>query len=299
MVGLLLVAVSVERRIPPLPRPGRPAPARPRPSAPAQPAPATPVAPAPDYAPLRQQLQAYLATRPASYSLYFKDLRSGAAFGIAEEVPRPAASCVKVPLVLYLYQLMANGQESFGTRLTYQRNRHYQTGAGILHMAAADGDTYSLGVLSNLVITVSDNVAWRMLEDHLGKENIAAFMRDLGGRTVYPGGKNLSTARDMAVYVQAVLDFARRHPDLGGRLLDHLAHSIYHLGLPGELPPSVRVAHKEGDLTGVSADIGAVYARRPFIFVVLSEGQPDPLAGFSEIAHLTRIAYDYQNQLSQ
>ncbi len=129
------------------------------------------------------------------------------------------------------------------------------------------------------------------------RENFAAFLRSLGGRTVYPGGENLSTARDMAIYLQAILDFAKEQPALGERLLDDLAHSIYHVGLPGELPPSVRVAHKEGDLLGVTGDVGVVFAERPFIFTVLSDGQPDPLAGFKEIAHLTRLAYDYQNQL--
>ncbi|MGE5552514.1 MAG: serine hydrolase [Betaproteobacteria bacterium] len=292
LVGI--VGLLAQRRTIPQPQPSRPAPSRPRRlGSPAKPAPP----PAPDYAPLRQQLQAYLATRQASYSVYFKDLRSGAAFGINEEVPRPAASCIKAPLILYLNQLVAEGRESFDTRLIYRSAEHYQTGAGVLHMVASDGDAYSLRVLANLAITISDNVATCMLLDHLGRENFAAFLRSLGGRTVYPGGNNLSTARDMAIYMEAILDFAKKQPALGGRLLDDMSHSIYHVGLPGELPPAVWVAHKEGDLSGVTDDVGVVFAERPFIFTVLSEGQPDPLAGFKEIAHLTRIAYDYQQSL--
>lgn len=297
LIGIAWAVGLRERSQVPRPAP-RPAPAREGQPAPVKPSPARLAEPVPDYTPLRRQLESYIDTRQGHYTVYFKDLRSGAAFGIDEDRPVAAASTVKVPLVLYLYQLIAEGRESFDTRLTYRRDRHYQTGAGILHMVASDGETYSIGVLSNLIITISDNVAWRMLEDHLGKGNIAAFMRNLGGRTVYPGGENVSTARDMAVYVQAVLDFAQRHPDLGGRLLDHMAHSIYHVGLPGELPPSLRVAHKEGDLAGVSDDIGVVYAKRPFIFAVLSDNQPDPLAGFREIAHLTRIVHDYQQSLA-
>lgn len=292
-LGLLGILGRLEFRPRPTPRPGpaRQAPVRP---APVQP---RPPEPAPDYEPLRQELAAYLATRQARYGLYFKDLRSGKAFGINEEHPFPAASTIKAPLVLYLNQLVADGKESFDTRITYRPEAHYQTGAGILHMAATPGDSYSLRVLANLAITISDNVATRMLLDRLGRDNFAAFLWRLGGKTVYPGGENVSTARDMAVYMQAILDFAERYPALGGRLLDDLAHPIYHVGLPGELPASVRVAHKEGDLPGVSDDVGVVYADRPFIFTVLSENQPDPLAGFREIARLTRIAYDFQQRL--
>lgn len=298
VAGLFGLVALLGRRPAPRPTPSRIA--RPAPAQPAKPAPATPQpppAPAPDYEPLRQQLSAYLATRAARYGVYFKDLRSGKAIGINENEAFPAASCIKAPLVLYLNQLVANGRESMDTRVVYRKAAHYTGGAGILHMAASEGDSYSLRVLSNLAITISDNVATWMLLDHLGRENFKAFLRSIGGTTVYPGDENRSTARDMATYMQAILDFAQRHPALGERLLDDMSHPIYHVGLPGELPPSVRVAHKEGDLAGVSDDVGIVFAKRPFIFAVLSEGQPDPLAGFPEIARLTRIAYDYQQGL--
>ncbi|HHW14251.1 MAG TPA: serine hydrolase [Firmicutes bacterium] len=280
----------------PAPRPARPAPPQritevPRPAAPTKPE------PLPDYGPLRRQLADYLATRTARYSLYFKDLRSGAAFGIDEDRPIPAASSIKVPIVLYLNQLVAEGKASFDTRMAYDRDEHFEGGAGVLQMAAVDGDRFSLRVLANLAITISDNIATQMLLDYLGRDNVAAFMRSIGGRTVYPEGQNISTARDMAAYLEAVLDFAKEYPSLGNRLLDDMAHPIYHVGLPGELPDNVRVAHKEGEVEGVANDVGVVFSKRPFILAVLSDGQGDPLLGFPEIARMTRMVYDYQNAL--
>lgn len=254
--------------------------------------------PQPDYRPLKAELEAYIESQPSVYGLYFRDLSSGASFGVNEREPITAASTVKVPVVLYLNHLVAEGEASWDDRVVYDSAADYQDGAGILQFAARDGDSYSLRTLANLAITISDNVAYRMLLRHLGRDNVAAFMRGLGGEIVFPNGQNITCAKDMAEYIQGVLDFERAHPDLGSRLLDDMAHPIYHVGLPGKLPPQVMVAHKEGDVTGVANDVGVVFAKRPYILVVLSKGIADIDQGFATIAEISRMVYDYQTNLA-
>jgi len=164
-------------------------------------------------------------------------------------------------------------------------------------MEAVEGDKLSIRVLSNLAITISDNVATAMLIRRLGLPQISEFMRNIGGKNVYPNGENITTAADMGTYVQAVLDFAKKRPDLGGRLLDDMAHPIYNVGLPGELPPDIPVPHKEGDLPDMAGDIGVVYAARPYILVVLGNDITNPDATFADIARVSRMAYDFQQGL--
>jgi len=252
---------------------------------------------APDYTPLRQELLRYLDGKPATYGIYFKDLISGTEFGINDREPIHAASTIKVPVVLYLNTLAAQGKVKWEDRVTYRSDVDYQGGAGVLQFAARDGDRYSLRVLANLSVTVSDNIAYRMLVRYLGKEKIAQFMRSLGGEVVFPDGTAMTTARDMGRYIQAVLDFARQHPEPGKRLLDDMANPIYHIGLPGELPPYVTVAHKEGDVWGVTNDVGVVFGSRPYILCVLIKGVDDLDQGFAEIAHISKIVYDYQERV--
>lgn len=93
------------------------------------------------------------------------------------------------------------------------------------------------------------------------------------------------------------MTFAKAHPDLGSRLLDDMSHPIYHVGIPGNLPEKLIVAHKEGDVSGVANDVGIVFADKPYILVVLSKGVSDIDEGFARIAHISKIVYDYQDTL--
>lgn len=253
--------------------------------------------PQPDYAPLKKQFEKFIADRQDAYGIYFQDLGSGKSFGINEDKPMLAASTIKMPLSLYLSTLAAEKKLDWNTRVAYQQFTDYEGGSGVLRYIAREGDRYSLRVLNNLSLTISDNVAFRILARYAGRDNFVRFMKELGGKTVYPGGRNITTARDMGLYIQAVLDFARRHPEEGKRLLDDLSYSVYHVGLPGLLPESVVIAHKEGDLDeGVVNDAGVVFCSRPYILVVLSDGAKSLDEGFRNIARISRMAYDFQEK---
>lgn len=250
----------------------------------------------PDYGPLRAQVARFIAGRPQTFGIYFKDLQTGATWGINERARIHAASTIKVPLVLYVNQQVADGKARMDDRVVY-RPEDMTGGAGILQRDGFPGASYSLRVLTNLSITISDNVTTNMLFRHFGKDNVGRFMRQLGGEVIFPGGRRISTARDMGIYVEAVLDFARQHPLLGARILDDMAHSIFHVGLPGMLPDDVLVAHKEGDIEGVANDVGIVFSSRPFILSILSENVPSIDQGFEDIARISKIVYDYQEKL--
>ncbi|MCG0278799.1 MAG: serine hydrolase [Thermanaeromonas sp.] len=250
----------------------------------------------PDYTPLKQQIEAYLADKPGTYGVFFKDLLSGQSFGINAEIPLPAASTTKLPTVLFINHLVAQGVLDWNQKLVYESGLHYQGGSGILQFSARDGDKFTLRTLVTLAITTSDNIAYNMLRDFVGRDSVADFMRRIGGRTVFPNGQNLSTARDMAVYVQATLDFAQVSDD-GRRLLDDMANTIYNEGIPRNLPDGVKVAHKEGFVWGSPGDVGVVFGSRPFIVAVLSQGVEDPDQGFAIIAEISRMMYDYQQKL--
>lgn len=251
-----------------------------------------------NYAPLKQQIAGYLAGKKAEYSVYFEDLRTGQGFGINEHAWFHAASTIKLPAVLYLNQLAAEGRVDWQTKVAYEPETDWQAGAGALQFFGQAGEGYTLRTLQTLSLTLSDNIAHRMLVRYLGKDNIAGYMRSLGAEAAYPQGQAITTARDMGIYVRAALDLARRHPAEGKRLLDDLANTIWDVGLSGRLPEGVTVAHKEGDVSGVANDAGVVFSARPYILVVLSNNQKDIDQGFRDIADISRMVWDFQEALA-
>ena len=251
-----------------------------------------------NYAALKEELETALRQwNDTTYGIFFKDIESGASFGINESEPVTAASTVKLPVVLYLNELIASGELDWNDKVRYDSATDWQDGAGILQFAARDGDTFSLRILANLAITISDNIAYKMLTRHLGRNNIIDFMRSLGGTIVFPEGRNITCARDMGSYLEAVIAFAKAHPDLGSRLLDDMSHPIYHVGIPGKLPEKVIVAHKEGDVSGIANDVGIVFTDKPYILVILSKGVPDIDEGFARIARISQMVYEYQETI--
>ena len=250
----------------------------------------------PDYGPLVASLQDKIDTFGADWGVFFKDLTSGKTFGIQEDMPVAAASTVKVPVVLYAANLVAQGKLSWNERLTYETSRDWRGGAGSMQFTAKDGDTFSIRELSEKAIRESDNVAWKMLERRLGLENIAAFMRDAGGLHVYPNWQNISTAKDLVAYMLATLRFAEDRPDVGDDILHWLSNTIWNTGL-NRFIDEVEVGHKEGDVTGVSDDMGVVYADHPYLIAIMSKGQDDVELGFERIGELSRIVFDYQMAL--
>ncbi|MDD3315491.1 MAG: class A beta-lactamase-related serine hydrolase [Syntrophaceticus sp.] len=253
----------------------------------------------PDYQPLQEEVARFTANFPGTYGIYFKDLESGEEFGINAQTAIPPASSIKLPVVLYLYEQVADGKLNWTDRVRYNKNTDYQGGAGDLQYVARHGDTYSLRNLATISITLSDNIAHNMLVRHLGYDNVMEFINKLGPDTTRPFGSASTTARDMGAFVEEVYRFAEQNPDQGGRLINDLAHTVYHVGLPGDLPPELVVPHKEGSINGVATDAGIVFSRKPYILVVLSKGVPDEDTGFENIAKISRIIYDHQQQLPE
>ena len=89
----------------------------------------------PEYEEIQIRVQEYvkgLARFGQEWGVFFKDLSSGKTFGINENLEVPAASTVKVAVVLYTSYLVSRGDLSWNEQLVYHNSRDWRGGAGIM-----------------------------------------------------------------------------------------------------------------------------------------------------------------------
>jgi beta-lactamase class A len=249
----------------------------------------------PDYESLKLELQNYIKDRPGKISVYVKDLNSGKTLELGSDNVYAAASTIKLPLVLYLYELAAEGKIDLNATLTYTQE-YYTRGTGILQ-GEPFGGRYTLRELSRLSIEYSDNVAWKMLLDFIDHDGLTAFEKSLGASaTGKIDGLYITTPRDMGRYLEELLAFSKKYPDYGNELLYFMEHSIFKEGIPQDLPDGTIVAHKMGALDDKFHDVGIVFGKRPYIITIFTRDGWEAVS-LQTLADISRMVYDFQQNI--
>ena len=246
----------------------------------------------PNYDVLRTQLEDYIGTRPGKVSVYVKDFATGETLNLNSDQVYVAASTIKLPLVLYIYELAAQGKINLDAKLTYTPE-YYAQGTGILQ-GELFGGQYTIRELSRLSMEHSDNVAWKMLLDFMGQDKLTAYEKSLGAKAT--GGDNglyITTPEDMGIYLERLLNFSEEKPEYGNEVLHYMANSIFSEGIPQDLPDDIVVAHKMGALNDKFHDVGIVFGNRPYIIAIFTDEAWEEVS-LQTLADVSRIVYNFQ-----
>lgn len=116
----------------------------------------------------------------------------------------------------------------------------------------------------------SDNIAFIMLREKVGKKNFIAYMKRIGGKNAYPKGQNLTSAADLVVYANRLFNFSRTN-DLGKELIGYLKKTDYNTTIPKGIK-GVAIAHKVGMIpdSRIYNDVGIVYDENPFALAIMT-----------------------------
>ena len=265
---------------------------------------------------LAAQLQARIAALPgAQVGLAYHKLGTGDSLYIDADRSFHAASTMKVPIMIQLFRRVDAGRLS----LDYPLLLVNQFGSIV------DGSPYSLdaGVdsdssLYNLVgtrvtvrdlithmITRSSNLATNSLVALANAAAAESTMRSLGAMRIKvlrgvedqkafdAGLNNTTTARDLSIILSAIQENKAASPRSCAEMRAILLEQEFNSGIPAELPPGTRVAHKTGWITGITHDAAIVYPKDGpvYVLVVLTGGIPDEPTAQKLIADLSRIVY--------
>lgn len=269
--------------------------------------------PATDVASVRADIDRLIAASGAEVAVAWRplDAKPGEEILINPDLRFHAASTMKVPVMIELFRQVEAGQRKLDdTVLVTNRFTSIVDGSPyeLLATADSDGEIYKamgkdlkLRELVEASITVSSNLATNILIEHLRAANVQATVDTMGAigvqvlrgvedQKAFDAGKNnTTTARGLLVLFEALGKGTAVSPRSSAAMVEVLKRQKFNDGIPAGLPPGTAVAHKTGTITRIHHDAGIVYARRPYVLVVLTRGIEDVKVSAKLMADISRV----------
>ena len=266
---------------------------------------------------LRERVLARIGEVPgATVGVYFAEVGGGGMIAINPDSVFHAASTMKVPVMIEYFRGIDAGRiardQSLLLGTTFKSivdGSPYQLDAGVdsdSSVFARVGQRVPLRWLVERMIVRSSNLATNTLIEVVDAKQVDATARSLGttfmkvrrgvedGKAFQAGLNNQTSARDLAVLLEAIESGKAASKQSCREMIDILAAQEFNDEIPAGLPPGTRVAHKTGWITGVTHDAALVYpaGRKPYVLVVLTKGIPERPVAQKLIADISRLVWD-------
>jgi beta-lactamase class A len=249
----------------------------------------------------------------ADVGIAFRTLDGRTEWLFRADEPFHAASTMKIPVLIELYHQAQQGKLQLDDAVVLRNAFRSLVDGSIYTLDPGDdsetdlykihGETRTLQQLSELMITVSSNLATNLLIEKLGIANIRATVHSMGAdgmnvlrgvedtKAFQQGLNNTTTARGLFQLLDAMARGAAVDRESSARMIEVLERQAFNDGIPAGLPPGTRVAHKTGEITRIHHDAGIVFAPRPFVLVILVRGLADSKDSAALIGEITRQLY--------
>jgi beta-lactamase class A len=251
----------------------------------------------------------------------FHDLVTGDTLYLNADDSFHAASTMKVPVMIELFRRIDAGTLSLDQTVPLRNQFASIVDQSPFALSPADdsdssayarvGSRVTVRELIDRMITRSSNLATNMLIELAGAERANATAHQLGARNIRvlrgvednkafrAGLNNTTTARDLAVLLEAVETGRAASRASCDSMRAILLGQEFNTEIPAGLPRGVRVAHKTGWITGVLHDAAIVYPRDtsdPYVLVVLTRDIPDENVARALIADISRDVWAHVMQ---
>jgi beta-lactamase class A len=245
----------------------------------------------------------------------YYDLSSGETFLRNEREVFHAASTMKVPVMLGIFEAVSRGElrldqpvrvhnefTSILDRSKYALESREDSDAALYESIGRD---LPLEELVRRMIVRSSNLATNIVIELIGAPRVMTLMKSIGANDIqvlrgveddkayHAGMNNTTTAYDLMLIFRALGESRVISPDASATMIEILAAQEHNDGIPAGLPPGTRVAHKTGTITRIAHDSGLVI--RPdgssYVLVVLTRGFPKSSEAEKVIAAISRAAW--------
>jgi len=270
-------------------------------------------APPPKVESLERQLRTEIAKSKAEVAIAVRTVDGKLELLIDPDKQFHAASTMKVPVMIELFRQAHAGTLKLDEPLTIRNEFKSIVDGSPYKLSEGDdsdklmydalGKTMTLRQLCEAMITVSSNFATNLLIDRLDVENIRATVTRLGAdgmqvlrgvedqKAFDKGLNNSTTARGLMVLFEKIAAGTAVSPAADREMVEILKRQKFNDAIPSGLPKDIAVAHKTGNITRIHHDAGIVYARRPYVVVLLVRGIQSQKESGGLMARLSRIIY--------
>ncbi|QLE59579.1 serine hydrolase [Nostoc sp. TCL26-01] len=247
-----------------------------------------------------------LMTRYSSLSpgMFFLDMETGEYLDINGEKSFAAASTIKFPILVALFQEMEAGRVQANETLVMRRDL-MTGGSGSMQYRKA-GTRFSLSETMNKMMIISDNTATNMIIDRLGGKNkLNQKFRSWGlQNTVIRNllgdfkGTNTTSPKDM-VRLAAMISNNKLLSSNSYTQIENIMERCHNRSLlPVGLGKGAVIAHKTGTLGRLLADVGIVQTpsgKRYLAGIMVARPFGDASAK-AFINQVSRLVYSYLDQ---
>ena len=255
------------------------------------------------------------AHRGQTIAVAYYDLRSGATLLRNEREVFHAASTMKVPVMLGIFEAVTRGELSLDQPVRV-KNEFVSIFDGSTYVLESredsDPELYDLVgtelLLRELVRRMevrSSNLATNNVIELIGAQRVMRLMKEIGANDIqvlrgveddkayHAGMNNATTAYDLMLVFRTLAEKRAISPEASEEMIGILLGQEHNDGIPAGLPQGTKVAHKTGSITKISHDAGLVF--RPdgsqYVVVVLTRGFEKDDDAEKVIAEISRILW--------
>ena len=254
------------------------------------------------------------------FAIAYKDLSSGNKILYNEKVNFHAASTMKTPLMIEVFnQIKKNKFNLYDSILVINQFKSIVDDSffSLSDIEDSEKDLYEyLGEKKSIyslvfdMITVSSNFATNLIIDYVGVENVNNTMRKIGANDINvlrgvedikafeKGLNNTTTAYDLMIIFEKLAEGEIIDKFNSEKMIEILLNQKYKDKIGLYLPKNARIASKDGIISSSVHDSGIIFLPdgRKYILVILSKNLSDVENASKLIAEISKLIYEHSYQ---
>ena len=252
--------------------------------------------------PLKNSLQKMIAENPKlEPSIFIWDMDNGKYVDIKGDTPFPAASIIKIPVMISMFKAIENGKFKSEDLILFEEP-YRSAGSGSLQYQP-EGIKISVDNLARMMITESDNSSTNIIMSLIGSmtsvnDDIKQWgLKNTHINTWLPDmdGTNYTTTKDLATMLYNLDNEGFLSLESRADIFDYMGHVKNNRLLAAGIPSNASIAHKTGDIGSMLGDAGIIYAPngKKYILAIMVKRPHNDYSAKEFIVNASQTIYNY------